>query len=79
MRIPLSQFGHPTRPFKVARETCRPTTGITRGGHGVWSVYRVQSVVDVFCYSPDGSKMTRVEGSEVVVSDVSTGFVQKTL
>jgi WD40 repeat protein len=31
------------------------------------------------CYSPDGSKLARAEGSEVVVCDSSTGFVQKTL
>jgi len=31
------------------------------------------------CYSPDGSKLTRAEGSEVVVCDACTGFVQKTL
>ena len=31
------------------------------------------------CYSPDGSKLARAEGSEVVVCDACTGFVQKTL
>ena len=31
------------------------------------------------CYSPDGSNLTRAEGSEVVVCDTSTGFVQKTV
>jgi hypothetical protein len=32
-----------------------------------------------FCYSPDGSKLARAEGSEVVVCDACTGFVEKTL
>jgi hypothetical protein len=43
------------------------------------SIHRAQSLVLAVCYSPDGSKLVRAEGSEVVVCDASTGFVQKTL
>ena len=43
------------------------------------SIHRAQSAVRAVCYSPDGSKLARAEGSEVVVCDACTGFVQKTL
>jgi hypothetical protein len=50
-----------------------------REKHLCRSIHRAQSEVDAVCYSPDGSKLARSEGSEVVVCDASTGFVQETL
>jgi WD40 repeat protein len=50
-----------------------------REKHLCRSIHRAQSEVLAVCYSPDGSKVARAEGSEVVVCDASTGFVQKTL
>ena len=38
-------------------------------------IHRDQSKVLPVCYSPDGSKLTPEEGSEVVVYDGYTGFV----
>jgi hypothetical protein len=50
-----------------------------REKHLCRSIHRAQSEVRAVCYSPDGSKLARAEGSEVVVCDACTGFVQKTL
>jgi hypothetical protein len=50
-----------------------------REKHLCRSIHRAQSEVKAVCYSPDGSKLARADGSEVVVCDASTGFVQKTL
>ena len=50
-----------------------------REKHLCRSIYQAQSTVTAVCYSPDGSKLARAEGSEVLVCDASTGFVQKTL
>jgi hypothetical protein len=43
------------------------------------SIHRARSEVRSVCYSPDGSKLARTEGHEVVVCDACTGFVQKSL
>ncbi len=40
---------------------------------------RSDSCIFAVCYSPDGSKLAHTSGSEVVVRDAITGFVQKTL
>ena len=50
-----------------------------REKHLCRSIHRTQSEVLAVCCSPDGSKLTRAEGSEVVVCDVPTDFVQKPL
>jgi hypothetical protein len=50
-----------------------------REKHFCRSIHQAQSSVLAVCYSPDGSKLARAEGREVVVCDASTGFVQKTL
>jgi len=51
-----------------------------REKHLCRSIHRAQGKVFAVCYSPDGSKMARGEGTrEVVVCDACTGFVQKTL
>ena len=50
-----------------------------REKHLCRSIHRAQSAVHAVCYSPDGSTLARAEGSEVVVCDACTGFVQKTL
>ena len=50
-----------------------------REKHLCRSIPQAQSEVTAVCYSPDGSKLARAEGSEVVVCDASTGFGQKTL
>jgi WD40 repeat protein len=50
-----------------------------REKHLCRSIHRAQSAVKAVCYSPDGSKLARAEGREVVVCDACTGFVQKTL
>jgi hypothetical protein len=50
-----------------------------REKHLCRSIHRAQSEVRVVCYSPDGSKLARSEGWEVVVCDACTGFVQQTL
>jgi hypothetical protein len=50
-----------------------------REKHLCRSIHRAQSAVRAVCYSPDGSKLARAEGSEVVVCDASTGFVLKRL
>ena len=50
-----------------------------REQHLCRSIHRAQSEVRAVCYSPDGSKLARAEGSEVVVCDACTGFVQQTL
>ena len=50
-----------------------------REKHLCRSIHRAQSEVLAVCYSPDGSRLARAEGREVVVCDASTGFVQKTL
>jgi hypothetical protein len=50
-----------------------------REKHLCRSIHRAQSKVAAVCYSPDGSKLARAEGSEVVVCDACTGFVQQTL
>jgi hypothetical protein len=42
------------------------------------SIHWAQSCVHAVGYSPDGSKLARAEGSEVVVCDACTGFVQQT-
>jgi hypothetical protein len=43
------------------------------------SIHQAQSDVRAVCYSPDGSKLVRAEGSEVVVCGACTGFVEKTV
>ena len=50
-----------------------------REKHLCRSIHRAQSEVLAVCYSPDGSKLARAEGREVMVCDTSTGFFQKTL
>ena len=50
-----------------------------REKHLCRSIHRAQSAVFAVCYSPDGSKLARAEGSVVVVCDACTGFVQKTM
>jgi hypothetical protein len=50
-----------------------------REKHVCRSIHRAQSAVLAICYSPDGSKLARAEGSEVVVCDACTGFVVRTL
>jgi hypothetical protein len=50
-----------------------------REKHLCRSIHRAQSEVLAVCYSPDGSKLARAEGSEVLVCDACTGFVRKTL
>jgi hypothetical protein len=50
-----------------------------REKHLCRSIHRAQSGEVAVCYSPDGSKLARAEGSEVVVCDACTGFVQKTM
>ena len=50
-----------------------------REKHLCRSIHWAQSAVSAVCYSPDGSKLARAEGSEVVVCDACTGFVQQTL
>jgi hypothetical protein len=47
--------------------------------HPCRSIHRTQSFILAVCYSPDGSKLAHTAGSEVVVCDAATGFVQKTL
>ena len=64
---------------KAAGESRFITLINKREKHLCRSIHRAQSEVRAVCYSPDGSKLARAEGSEVVVCDASTGFVQKTL
>jgi hypothetical protein len=64
---------------KAAGESRFITLINKREKHLCRNIHRTQSEVKAVCYSPDGSKLARVEGCEVVVCDASTGFVQKTL
>jgi hypothetical protein len=64
---------------KAAGESRFITLINTREKHLCRSIHRAPSDVRAVCYSPDGSKLARADGSEVVVCDASTGFVQKTL
>jgi len=64
---------------KVAGESRFIALFNKRENHLCRSIHRAQSAVYAVCYSPDGSKLARAEGSEVVVCDACTGFVQKTL
>ena len=64
---------------KAAGESPFITLINKREKHLCRSIHRAQSQVAAFCYSPDGSKLARAEGSEVVVCDACTGFVQQTL
>ena len=64
---------------KAAGESRFITLINKREKHLCRSIHQAQSEVNAVCYSPDGSKLARAEGSEVVVCDASTGFVQKTL
>ena len=65
---------------KTAGESRFLTLLNKREKHLFRSIPRAQSDSEVraVCYSPDGSKLARAEGSEVLVCDASTGFVQKT-
>jgi hypothetical protein len=63
---------------KAAGESRFITLINKREKHLCRSIHRAQSEVKTVCYSPDGSKLARAEGNEVVVCDVSTGFVQRT-
>jgi WD40 repeat protein len=73
-------FGEKYADRDKAAGECRFITLInTREKHLCRSIHRAQSSVYAVCYSPDGSKLAHTEGSEVVVYDASTGFVQKTL
>ena len=62
---------------KSARESPLITLIMKREKHLCRSIHRAQSEVRAVCYSPDGSKLARAEGNEVVC-DACTGFVQKT-
>jgi hypothetical protein len=64
---------------KAAGESRFITLINKREEHLCRSMHRAQSQVLAVCYSPDGSKLARAEGRDVVVCDASTGFVQKTL
>jgi hypothetical protein len=64
---------------KAAGESRFITLINKREKHRCRSIHRAQSGVTEVRYSPDGSKLARAEGREVVVCDASTGFVQKTL
>jgi len=64
---------------KAAGESPFITLINKREKHLCRSIHRAQSQVAAVCYSPDGSKLARAEGSEVVVCDACTGFVQQTL
>ena len=64
---------------KAAGESRFITLINTRGKHLCRSIHRAQAEVNALCYSPDGSKLACADGTEVVVRDASTGFVQKTL
>jgi hypothetical protein len=72
-------FGENADCDKAAGESRYITLINKREKHLCRSIHRAQSAVNAVCYSPDGSKLARAEGSEVVVCDASTGFVQKTL
>jgi WD40 repeat protein len=63
---------------KAAGESRFITLINKREKHLCRSIHRAQSEVRAVCYSPDGSKLARAEGSEVVVCDACTGFVQHT-
>ncbi len=63
---------------KAAGESRFITLINKREKHLCRSIHRAQSEVNAVCYSPDGSQLAHSEGSEVVVCDASTGFVQKT-
>jgi hypothetical protein len=64
---------------KAAGESRFITLINKREKHLCRSIHRAHSEVRAVCYSPDGSKLAHAEGTEVVVCDASTGFVQKTL
>jgi hypothetical protein len=51
----------------------------TREKHLCRSIHGFHLQLRAVCYSPDGSKLASAQGSEVVVCDASTCFVQKTL
>jgi hypothetical protein len=63
---------------KAAGESRFITLINKREKHLCRSIHRAQSEVNAAFYSPDGSQLAHAEGSEVVVCDASTGFVQKT-
>jgi hypothetical protein len=62
---------------KAAGESRVITLINKREKHLYRSIHRTQLEVRAVCYSPDGSKLARAEGNEVVC-DACTGFVQKT-
>ncbi len=62
---------------KAAGESRFITLINKREKHLCRSIHRAQSEVHAVCGSPDGSKLASAKGSEVVVCDASTGFVQK--
>jgi hypothetical protein len=64
---------------KAAGESRFITLINKREKHLCRSIHRAPSAVRAVCYSPDGSKLACAEGSDVVVFDTCTGFVQKTL
>jgi hypothetical protein len=64
---------------KVAGESRFITLLNKREKHLCRSMHRAQSDVRAVCYSPDGSKLARAQGSDVVVCDATTGFLEKTL
>ena len=64
---------------KAAGESRFITLLKKREKHLCRSIHRAKSEVRAVCHSPDGSKLARAEGSDVLVCDASTGFVQKTL
>ena len=72
-------FGENADCDKAAGESRYITLINKREKHLCRSIHRAQSGVNAVCYSPDGSKLARAEGSEVVVCDASTGFAQETL